>query len=249
VKVQTPLSWITPDWPAAPRVNAVSTFRHGGVSRGSCASLNLAAHVGDDPEAVQTNRHQLAEALGLKREPFWLTQIHGAHVVECSATLRNPSADASICFEPDAPCCVLTADCLPVLFCDRDATRVGVAHAGWKGLVKGVLEKTVTALNCPPASIIAWLGPAIGPQSFEVGEEVRARFVAKNPRNEACFKPSPNGRWLADIYGLARLALIEVGVSSVYGGGLCTYLETDRFFSYRRDPAAGRMATLVWLAA
>ncbi len=193
------------------------------------------------------NRRRLAAALELPAEPTWLRQIHGVRVVEAGRDQR-PEADAAVAFGPGQVCVVLTADCLPVLFRDRVGSRVGAAHAGWRGLAGGVLEATMARLDCPPGELLAWLGPAIGPEVFEVGEEVRAAFLAHDPGAAGCFKPSPAGRWLADLYALARRRLAAAGVTAVYGGGFCTLSEPGRFYSYRRDgQTSGRMASLIWL--
>lgn len=245
----TALGWVEPDWPAAEHVRVLSTLRGGGVSEGPYASLNLAAHVGDRPEAVAANRLLLREAAHLPGEPLWLEQVHGTGVVRHAGSAgKTPRADAAVTFEPGRVCAVMTADCLPVVFADRAGTRVGVAHAGWRGLVGGVLQATIAALEVPPADLLAWLGPAIGPAAFEVGPEVREAYLAHVPGSAACFTPNDRGRYLADIYGLARLVLVAAGVAGVHGGGRCTHEETQRFFSYRRDGVTGRMATLAWLA-
>lgn len=242
------MDWITPDWPAPAAVRAASTLRSGGVSEGSCASLNLALHVGDDPTAVTENRRRLRDALALPAEPAWLNQVHGIDVVEAAAWQTPPAADGCIAHSAGQICAVMTADCLPVLFCDRAGTRVGAAHAGWRGLVGGVLESTVRALGGPPGELLAWLGPAIEPSAFEVGGEVREQFLARDAGNASAFSPNARGRWQADLYELARRELTRLGVGSVHGGGFATYADTGRFFSYRREARTGRMATLVWLA-
>lgn len=241
--------WIVPDWPAPARVKAAATLRIGGVSEGSFASLNLGAHVGDDTSAVAENRRLLRAALGLPSEPTWLNQVHGTAVtVAAGPSASPPTADASVAFSGDAVCAVLTADCLPVLFCDRAGTRVAAAHAGWRGLVGGVLAETINALRVPPSELLAWLGPAIEQEAFEVGPEVREQFMARDPNNAAAFQSNARGRWQADLYQLARNELARLGVTSVHGGGFKCFADSERFFSYRRDPRTGRMATLVWLA-
>ena len=245
----TALGWIEPDWPAPAHVRVLSTLRGGGVSDGPYASLNLAGHVGDRTEDVAANRLLLREAARLPAEPLWLEQVHGTAVVRHAGSARTPPrADAAVAFEPGRVCAVMTADCLPVVFADRAGTRVGVAHAGWRGLVGGVLEATIAALAVPPADLHAWLGPTIGPAAFEVGPEVREAYLAKAAGSASCFTSNDRGRYLADIYGLARLALGAAGVASVHGGGWCTHADAQRFFSYRRDGVTGRMATLAWLA-
>jgi YfiH family protein len=240
---------IIPDWPAPARVKAAATLRTGGVSKGTFASFNLGAHVGDDANAVTENRRLLKAALQLPAEPTWLNQVHGTTVANAMETAgARPSADASIAFGPGAVCVVLTADCLPVLFCDRAGTRVGAAHAGWRGLVGGVLEETIRALGVQPFELLAWLGPAIEQSAFEVGPEVLEQFVARDPNNAMAFQANARGRWQADLYQLARNELARLGVISVHGGGFKCCSDSERFFSYRRDPRTGRMATLVWLA-
>ncbi len=247
--------WLTPDWPAPANVHACMTTRAGGVSRQPFDSMNPAAHVGDDPEAVAENRHLLRA--WLPAEPAWLNQVHGENVVGCSevATLAElPCADASVAMQPGQVCAVLTADCLPVLFCDRAGTVVAAAHAGWRGLAGGVLEASVAALGVPPEDILVWLGAAIGQRAFEVGDEVRAAFVERHPLAAVAFRPAWAGtldesprKWLADLYALARIRLAAAGVSEVYGGEFCTFTDSGRFFSYRRDQTTGRMASLIWL--
>lgn len=236
---------IVPDWPAPARVKSLMTTRAGGVSEASWASLNLGDHVGDAPARVAANRARLRQRL--PAEPGWLKQVHSARALELGPE-PNPEADASFTREPGQVCAVLTADCLPVLFCDRAGSVVAAAHAGWRGLAGGVLEATVAAMQAPPAEIIAWMGAAIGPQVFEVGDEVRQAFVNRHPEAGAAFVPQPApGKWLADIYQLARIRLDRVGVQAVYGGGRCTFSEADSFYSYRRDGVTGRMAALIWL--
>lgn len=242
------MDWIEPDWPAPPAVRAVCTTRAGGVSRRPYASLNLGDHVGDDPAAVAHNRRLLRERLELPAEPRWLRQVHGCAVAGVESPEPECEADAAVAFGPGAVCAVLTADCLPVLLCDRSGTRVAAVHAGWRGLAEGVIEAALTRLDTPPERLLAWLGPAIGPDAFEVGGEVRERFLATGgPRAADAFRPAPGSKWLADLYRLARLRLAAAGVTAVFGGGLCTFSEPARFFSYRRDGVTGRMASLIWL--
>lgn len=238
---------ITPEWPAPPNVKALQTTRKGGVSTGPYASLNLGDHVGDAPLAVARNRSLLSSLL--PSDPVWLKQVHGTVVVDAGTTSCHPDGDGCVSPHPGAVCVVMTADCLPVLLCDEQGSVVGAAHAGWRGLCDGVIEQTIRAMKAPPAAMMAWLGPAIGPQAFEVGEEVRAAFIAKQPEAVAAFIPSPagNSKWLADIYALARLRLNTLGVMRIFGGGLCTYTDRERFFSYRRDGVTGRMGTFIWL--
>lgn len=249
------LTLIRAEWPAPADVHAVVTTRRGGVSPAPWDSLNLGGHVGDDPGHVRENRHRLQralQALAPAQAPQWLNQVHGTVVVEAEPdeTRRAgfvPDADAVATSVRGLPCVVMTADCLPVFFTDQAGSRVAVAHAGWRGLCDGVLEATL-ATFAQPAGVMAWLGPAIGPAAFEVGEEVRAAFVQHHAGAEAHFRPSPHaGRWLADIYGLARLRLAAAGIGSIHGGGLCTVADRERFYSYRRDGQTGRMASVIWI--
>lgn len=238
---------ISPDWPAPARVKGLMTSRQGGVSVAPWASLNLGDHVGDDPAHVAANRARLRRQL--PAEPGWLRQVHSARVVELGRD-ANPEADASFTRQTVQVCAVLTADCLPALFCDRGGCIVAAAHAGWRGLAGGVLEATVAAMAAPPGDILVWLGAAIGPRAFEVGNEVRETFVSQHPQAADAFLAHPasaHGKWLADIYQLARIRLASVGVEAVYGGGRCTFTEAENFYSYRRDGVTGRMASLIWL--
>jgi YfiH family protein len=244
----TAIGWITPDWPLSGQVKVVSTLRGGGVSVGPYASLNLAAHVGDRAEAVAANRLLLREAVHLPAEPLWLEQVHGVDVACHEEAAPGVRADAAVAFGPGRVCAVMTADCLPVVLADRAGTRVAVAHAGWRGLLGGILEATVARLGGGAGHLHAWLGPAIGPEAFEVGAEVRDAYAARLPGSEACFARNERGRHLADLYGLARLVLERAGVPAVHGGGWCTHRDAERFFSFRRDGVTGRMATLSWLA-
>lgn len=238
---------LRPDWDVPANVRAVMSTRRGGVSRGPYESFNLAAHVGDDGGAVAANRHRLRHALGLPAEPGWLDQVHGASVAVLERGRVGP-ADAAVTFVPGHVCAILVADCLPVFLAGRAGDRVGIAHAGWRGLAGGVVEATVAALACDPASLVAWLGPAIGREAFEVGDEVRAAFVDRDPGAAGAFRAGRAGRFLADLPALARRRLAALGVGPVSGGGSCTFSDAGRFFSYRRDGATGRMAALAWLA-
>lgn len=237
--------WLTPQWPAPARVKACVTTRSGGVSAAPFDSCNLGDHVGDAPQAVQKNRQRLVSLLGCK--PAWLRQVHGIAVVEAQPG-DVLEADASWTAKPGVACTAMTADCLPVLFCDRAGTRVAAAHAGWRGLAAGVLEATLDALALPSDQVLVWLGPAIGAQAFEVGAEVRDAFVAQHAQASEAFQPSPNpGKFIADIYQLARLRLAARGIEAVYGGDFCTFND-PRFYSYRRSAQTGRFASLIWLA-
>lgn len=235
---------LVPEWPAPPGVRACVTMRQGGVSQAPFDSFNLGDHVGDDPAAVAWNRQHLQQTLGC--QPVWLEQVHSSVAVQAVPGVFA-TADASWSKAPGQACAVLTADCLPVLFCDRDATRVAAAHAGWRGLAGGVLEATLKALAVPAEELLVWLGPAIGPAAFEVGPEVREAFLAQHPEAAGAFATSVNAdRSMADLYQLARIRLAAVGVNAVYGGGLCT-LSDPRFYSYRRASRTGRFASLIWL--
>ena len=242
------LQWLEPDWPAPARTRVISTLRTGGASTGPYASLNLAAHVGDRAEAVAENRRRLRETLALPAEPLWLDQVHGTDVRVHEGIPASRRGDASVAFEPGRVCAVMTADCLPVVLADRAGTRVGIAHAGWRGLLAGVVEATIGRLDCRPRDLLAWLGPAIGAAAFEVGGEVRDAYARRSASLAAAFVENERGRYQADLYGLARSILSEAGVDAVFGGEWCTHAEAERFFSFRRDGVTGRMATLAWLA-
>jgi YfiH family protein len=236
---------ITPDWPAPINVKALQTTRAGGISSPPYDSLNLGAHVGDAPMAVERNRILLNRLL--PSEPVWLNQMHGTVIVSADRAGCLPQADACIARHRAAVCVVMTADCLPILLCDTQGSVVGVAHAGWKGLVAGVIEASVQAMDAAPENIMAWLGPAISQDAFEVGDEVRAAFVAIQPQAASAFVPGGNGKWFADLYALARLRLNALGINRIYGGDSCTYRDRDQYFSYRRDGMTGRMGTFIWL--
>lgn len=245
---------LKPDWSAPDRVRAISTTRAGGVSGRPWNSLNLGVHVEDDPDHVRQNRRRLAESTGLKSEQIgWLNQVHGIDVVELNPDNvgQIAKADASYTRHPGIACAILTADCLPVILADREGTVVGAAHCGWRSLCGGVIENLVSEMAVAPETLQAWLGPAIGPTSFEVGPEVRDAFLEHDPKAVHAFRAegARSGHFMADIYALATLRLNHLGVSNVTGGGLCTVKDSDRFFSYRRDGRTGRMATLVWLTS
>jgi hypothetical protein len=229
-----------------PGIVAGTTLRRGGFSLGPYESFNLGAHVGDKPEAVARNRRLLADVCGLPAEPVWLQQVHGTRVVDAAAVSAAPEADGAVTDRAGVVCAVLTADCLPLVLVARDGGRVAVAHAGWRGLSAGILEATVAAMRIPAADLLAWLGPAISQPAFEVGGEVRERFVADDAGAARCFEANERGRWQADLYGLARLRLGRCGIAAIGGGGRCTYTELDDFFSYRRDGECGRMATFAF---
>jgi len=239
------VNFILPDWPAPSGVRALATTRRGGVSRAPWHGFNLGAHVGDDPAAVAANRALLRREL--PAEPVWLAQVHGTRCVDAAMTAPGAQADASFTRQRGVVCAVLTADCLPVLLCDERGTVVGVAHAGWRGLAAGVIEATVAAMGEPGERLMAWLGPAIGPQAFEVGDEVRELFVAGDPQAVSAFAAAANGKWLCDIRRLARLRLDALGIRRIAGADCCTMRDAEGFFSYRRDGVTGRMAGLIWL--
>ncbi|CAG0964198.1 Polyphenol oxidase [Methylophilaceae bacterium] len=240
---------IFPDWPAPANVRALQTTRNGGVSVAPYDSLNLGMHVEDNPMHVVRNRQLLNRYV--PTEPVWLNQVHGLAVVDAGATSCVPDADASYARFKGAVCVAMTADCLPILFCNREGSMVAATHAGWRGLCDGVIEATIAAMQIPPDSLMAWLGPAIGPQAFEVGNDVRQEFMAKHDAAASAFLPAGNGKWLGNIYQLAQQRLSRLGVTHIHGGGVdqdfCTYTDRARFFSFRRDGRTGRMASMIWL--
>ncbi len=240
-----PADWITPDWPAPTHVRAFVTTRNGGVSMGAYASLNLGTRVGDEVDAVAQNRARVRAVL--PSDPKWLHQVHGTAVVQADRVETDATADAAFTKISGVVCTIQIADCLPVLFCDRAGSRVAGAHAGWRGLSAGVLEQTIAALGVPAQELIAWLGPAIGPTAFEVSADVLEAFGDIDPRHDAFVATRP-GKWMADLFALARRRLKNAGVGAVFGGGLCTASDSVRFFSHRRDRVTGRQAAFVWLA-
>jgi YfiH family protein len=234
---------LVPDWPVNSRVRAACTTRAGGVSETPYGSLNLALHVGDAPAAVLENRQRLRAALDLPAEPLWLEQVHGIEVARGVAG----RADACVLTERGAVAAIQVADCMPVLLAADDGSVVGAAHAGWRGLAHGVLEATVASLGAAAGRLSAWLGPAIGAPHFEVGAEVRDAFLAHSGEAGQAFSPNARGRWQCDLELLVRQRLAAMGVTRISGGGLCTYGDPERFFSFRRDGRCGRMAALIWL--
>jgi YfiH family protein len=243
--IEAVIETIQPDWPAPANIQAFTTTRKGGVSQGPWQSLNLGGNCGDDPQHVRENRELLQQLL--PENPHWLRQVHGTNVVTLDrGSELQQDADACVANTAEKVCAILTADCLPVLFCNEAGTKVAAAHAGWRGLAKGVLEATVAAMDCNPSDLIAWLGPAIGPNAFEVQQDVYDAFCTTNPGHAVAFRPH-NDRWLADLYTLARLALAGLGVDQLSGGQHCTYSDREKFFSYRRDGETGRIATLIWI--
>lgn len=239
--------FIQPDWPAPSNIKAYSTLRHSGISQPPYDLLNLGIHVGDEIANVAKNRLLLKQLLQLPSEPIWIQQQHSNIAVLATDENRNKTADASFTKESNTICVVLTADCLPILLCNREGTMVSAIHAGWRGLSNGIILQTLSAINMPDADILAWLGPAISPICFEVGEEVRNLFIDIDPETKNAFTPTKRGRWLGDLYAIARLQLKKQGITSIYGGEHCTYSDTKRFFSYRRDGITGRMASLIWI--
>lgn len=239
--------FIQPNWPAPATVKAYTTTRQGGVSGAPFNNFNLGDHVGDDDNAVAQNRLLLRNTLQLLAEPKWLKQIHSTQVILAEQITADTQADAAYTRQAKVVCAILTADCLPMLICDRAGTIVAAVHAGWRGLASGIIEQTIQTLQTPPADLLIWLGPAIGADVYEVGAEVRAQFITADPLAEQAFKANANQRWLANMYLLATLRLKHCGVTAIYGGDYCTYSDPERFFSYRRDGQTGRIASLIWL--
>lgn len=265
------------DWPAPPGVVAFTTLRHGaGVSQAPFDTFNLGLRNGDQADAVLRNRAELVARFGLPADPQWLQQVHGVHVARfagqqaagerlpppagegaqradggnlATPLLPEPEADAAVTSAPGTVLAILTADCLPVVFAAKDGSEVAAAHAGWRGLAAGVLENTVAAMQSPPSALVAWLGPAAGPQAYEIGAEVRDAFVADDAGADPAFTPTRHGHWRVDLYALARRRLVAAGLAAadIHGGGLCTIGDPRRFFSHRRDARTGRMATLAWI--
>ncbi len=239
-------SLIIPNWPAPSNVRALSTTRLGGVSLAPWTSLNLGQHVGDLSSHVDGNRQRLQEIGALPSAPYWLNQIHSTRVVEVDSSTQMPAADASFTRHKEQLCTIMTADCLPVLFCHKDGQQVAAAHAGWRGLCNGIIENTLATFSCPMSEILVWLGPAIGPKAFEVGAEVRDAFLQHQPEAEHCFIKH-HDKYLADLAGLAALRLQRARVSAISYSSRCTYSEPETFFSYRRDGQTGRQASLIWI--
>jgi polyphenol oxidase len=238
-------SFITPNWPAPANVHAIQTTRVGGVSVAPYDSLNFGDHVKDNAHHVAHNRQLLSPFV--PTEPVWMNQVHGIRVLDASKSGCVESADAAFTTQANVVCVTMTADCLPILLCNQQGSVVAAVHAGWRSLCDGVIEATVKAMAVDNNQLLAWLGPAIGPDTFEVGEEVRAQFVEKDQQAASAFK-SHGDRYLGDLYAIAKQRLNHIGVTQIYGGGLCTYTDASRFFSFRRDGATGRMAALIWLS-
>lgn len=238
------MTWIKPDWPVKANIHAAVTLRAGGFSQGAFKSLNSALHVNDDSEHVLKNREKIVQMLNLPSTPIWLEQVHSDRVITIDQTTTLQQADASYTDQPSVVGVVMTADCLPVLLASHDGIEIAVIHAGWRGLLSGVITNTLAKFNSD--NVIAWLGPAIGPDCFEVGEEVKNAFETESASFSAAFKQKNQAKYLADIYQLATVELAKLGVTQVYGGGFCTVTDKQRFYSYRRDGETGRMATLIW---
>jgi YfiH family protein len=245
--VSLPAGWIVPDWPVPPRVRAFVTTREGGVSEGNYASMNVGTSSGDDSGKVARNR--LIVRAHLPRVPRWMKQVHGTTAADLSGLGEHevPVADAAVTQAGGEVAVVLTADCMPVFLADRAGQRAAVAHAGWRGLAAGVLESTLRSMQAEPSEVVAWMGPAIGPEAFEVGPEVKRAFENADRNAAEAFRAHKPGKFMADLYALARRRLTHAGVREVHGGGFCTYHETDRFFSYRRVQQSGRMGAFIWI--
>jgi len=238
---------ITPDWPAPDNIKAANTTRIGGVSLPPYDSFNLANHVGDSVESVASNRGSLTKLAPLPNEPLWLEQTHSTLVIDSHNWHSGIEADAIISHIDNHVCVVMTADCLPILLCNKQGDTVAAVHAGWRGLAAGIIEKTIHSFSCDPHDIMVWLGPAIGPSQFEVGVDVYHAFTQHDPQTKLAFQQSDPDHYLADIYRLARQRLNNLGISAIYGGDYCTVTDHQRFFSYRRDGVTGRMASLIWI--
>lgn len=238
------MNWIKPDWPAANNIHAAVSLRVGGTSHGGYEAFNLALHVGDNLEIVLSNRKSLSKMLSLPSEPVWLDQVHSNRVIDATQGTKLQQADASFTKEAGVVCAVMTADCLPILLTSHDGQVIAAIHAGWRGLLAGIIRNTV--VNFDISRTMAWLGPAIGPDCFEVGSDVQSSFVDKSEKFSAAFVQKKNHKYLADIYQLATIELAMLGITQVYGGGLCTVTDKQRFYSYRRDGETGRMASLIW---
>ncbi len=239
---------IIPDWPAPERVKALSTTRHGGFSLPPYAELNLATHVGDDPSTVIRNRDYLVDLAQLPESPRWLNQVHGTHVIKSQNWQLNMDADAIVSQQKNHLCTIMTADCLPLLLCNRQGNTVAAIHAGWRGLLAGIIEKTVAKFNDTPQDILVWLGPAIGPNQFEVSTDVYQSFTRHSAKAVQAFQQTDDTHYLADIYLLAKQRLSALGINAVFGGEFCTVSNHQQFFSYRRDGNTGRMASMIWIS-
>lgn len=242
------LQFLRPAWPARADVRAATTTRTGGTSAHAYASLNLGDRVGDDPVKVTENRRRVCAGLDLPGEPVWLKQVHGTHVVDAASVSAGTTADGAYTRNRGVVCAILTADCLPIFICNREGTEVALLHAGWRGLANGIIAKGLERFRAPAAELLVWLGPAIGPAAYEVGEELRQVFVAHSADAAEVFRPGMRGKWYMDLYAAARQRLAAEGVRAIYGDAYCTSTQADLFFSHRRDGVTGRMASLIWLA-
>lgn len=238
--------YLIPQWPAPPHIKAFCTTRQGGISKPPYDSFNLAMHVGDNPLQVIANREKLSTDLQLRSHPLWLKQIHGSAVIPSNHWQEDIEADGCYATDPNHICAVMTADCLPLLVCNTSGTEVMALHGGWRSLAAGIIHQGLKCFQASPKDILVWLGPAIGSSMFEVGYEVREQFLALSLALEDCFKPSPNKRWLMDIYNIAKIQLNQLGIDKIYGGNYCTHTDYEYFFSYRREGATGRMASLIY---
>ena len=241
------VNWLQADWPAPDFIKAGTTLRQGGVSSGAYSSLNLATHVGDELAAVEKNRAILTQSLNIPNVPQWLEQIHSIEAILLPNEKAILKADAAYTLEKNIICAVMTADCLPLLITNKQGSCVAAVHAGWRGLCDGIIEATIKKLAVEPESLLVWLGPAIGADVYEVGEEVYAAFTKAEVEAKQAFTSVSEGHWLCDIYQLAKLRLNKMGVKHIYGGGRCTLSEEEHFFSYRRDDVTGRMASIIWI--
>jgi YfiH family protein len=241
------LDLIIPDWPAPRWIKAYTTTRHGGFSQAPFDSLNVSLRVGDNPACVIKNRQLLQSSLGLKQQPLWLKQVHGNTVISADHLTNTLAADAIYSKNQQTVCAVQTADCLPLLICSVSNYCIAAVHAGWKGLSNGILENAILALECPPRDLLVWLGPAIGPQAFIVGEDVVQAFISKDHATQTAFHDIGHNKWRANLYALAKQRLNKLGINTVYGGKYCTYTDPKRFFSYRRDQVTGRMLSFIWI--
>jgi YfiH family protein len=238
---------IIPNWPAPANVKALTTTREGGVSQVPYNTFNLATHVGDDADAVKNNRQILIEELNLPSEPIWLNQVHSTIAINAATVSNTPTADASFTNRRNVVCAVLTADCLPILICDKAGTMVAAIHAGWRGLANGIIEATINKFSVKHEDLLVWLGPAIGPNMYEVGADVVKEFTKHDPAAIDAFIILSATKWLVNLYQLASMRLKKLGITHIYGGDHCTYTEQNLFYSFRRSNKTGRMASLIWM--
>ncbi len=237
-------SYLIPDWDVPSNIHSAMTLRQGGISLGDYSSLNPATHVDDDFNSVLINRQCIKESLALPSNPVWLNQTHSTEVIQADTVKFLTNADASFTSKRGIVCTVLTADCLPILLCSKEGNQIAAIHAGWRGLLAGIISNVLKVMR--PTQLSVWLGAAIGSCCFEVGREVRELFIAKHFKFSHAFVQKSSQKYLADIYQLARIELNLKGVNNIYGGEFCTVCDPQRFYSYRRDQQTGRMATLIW---